>query len=135
MMLMGFVEISSLMFHFCICSLFTRPIYLFLESPVVTKDKSSRDAVFNLIGVLVQKYNHSIGLFFCLIWLQNFVRCGSIYLSHANSFSLFLSLSLSFSLIYLCVRRYDDVKPMRNLAVMTLYEASSLIFVPLNFLT
>ena len=34
---------------------------MFLESPAITKDKTSRDVVFRLIGVLVQRYNHSLG--------------------------------------------------------------------------
>jgi hypothetical protein len=41
--------------------LFTRPIYLFLESPVTVKDKGLRESIFQLIGVLVQHYNHALG--------------------------------------------------------------------------
>jgi condensin complex subunit 1 len=32
-----------------------------LENPAVCKDKDTRDAIFALLGTLVQKYNHVLG--------------------------------------------------------------------------
>ena len=43
------------------CSLLTRFLYLTLENPEVVKDKELRQDVFDLLGALVQKYNHALG--------------------------------------------------------------------------
>ena len=33
-----------------------------LESPAVVKEKTTKEAIFNIIGALVQRYNHGIGM-------------------------------------------------------------------------
>ncbi len=50
-------------------SLFTRAAYAFLENPATTKDKDTRDAVFSLLGVMVQRYNHILGAVTSIIHL------------------------------------------------------------------
>lgn len=41
----------------------TRYAYLCLENPSVVKDKETRGVIFDLIGTLVHKFNHGLGVY------------------------------------------------------------------------
>jgi len=44
------------------CSLITNNCYKLLENQNVTKNKVVRDAIFQILGVMVKRFNHTIGL-------------------------------------------------------------------------
>lgn len=48
--------------QFVPCSLITNNCYKLLENQNVTKNKAVRDAIFQILGVMVKRFNHTIGL-------------------------------------------------------------------------
>lgn len=42
-------------------SLITGCCYKFLENPATVKNGTTKDLIFNLLGVMVKKYNHGLG--------------------------------------------------------------------------
>ena len=57
----------------CIFSLITGCCYKFLENPASVKNGTTKDLIFNLLGVLVKKYNYGLGGYIVLHC------CGSYY--------------------------------------------------------
>ena len=47
--------------QFVTCSLVTNNCYKLLENQNVTKNKTVRDAIFQILGVMVKRFNHTIG--------------------------------------------------------------------------
>ncbi len=43
-------------------SMFARTAYAFIENPSINKEKSIRDDLFAMLGLLVKKYNHAVGI-------------------------------------------------------------------------
>jgi len=61
------VDVSSFL---CVtCSLITNNCYKLLENQNVTKNKVVRDAIFQILGVMVKRFNHTIGLSIVLLAL------------------------------------------------------------------
>jgi len=44
------------------CSLITNNCYKLLENQNVTKNKTVRDTIFQILGVMVKRFNHTIGM-------------------------------------------------------------------------
>ncbi len=53
-------------FFFFICSLVTNSCYKLLENPDVCKDKTARENIFNLVGIMVKRYNHGLGMIYII---------------------------------------------------------------------
>ena len=49
------------MFCFYIASLVTGCCYKLLENPSAIKNKTTKDLIFNLLGIMIKKYNHGLG--------------------------------------------------------------------------
>lgn len=58
---MGFYFVDFFFHLFCF-STFANCCYKFLENPNVTRDKTLRDSIVDVIGILVKKYNHSLSV-------------------------------------------------------------------------
>jgi len=59
---MALLNRIDVMQHYVTCSLITNNCYKLLENQNVTKNKVVRDAIFQILGVMVKRFNHTIGL-------------------------------------------------------------------------
>ena len=54
--------VGKYLLAFTVCfSLITGCCYKFLENPAYVKNGTTKDLVFNLLGVMVKKYNYGLG--------------------------------------------------------------------------